>query len=142
VYRKLKSVPSRLVNLGGRRILVVDDEADARELLETILNRAGADVTVVASADEALETLRRWRPDVLVSDIGMPGDDGYVLIRKVRALRPEEGSQVRALALTAYARSEDRTEALEAGFHTHVAKPVDPLELTALIAGLAPERRH
>jgi len=141
VYRRLENGPSRLVNLGGRRILVVDDEADARELLATILNRAGADVTVVASADEALETLRRWRPDVLVSDIGMPGDDGYVLIRKVRALRPEEGSQVRALALTAYARSEDRIEALEAGFHTHVAKPVDPLELTALIAGLAPERR-
>jgi CheY-like chemotaxis protein len=95
----------------------------------------------VACADEALETLRRWRPDVLVSDIGMPGDDGYVLIRKVRALRPEEGSHVRALALTAYARSEDRALALEAGFHTHIAKPVDPLELTALIAGLAPERR-
>jgi len=96
---------------------------------------------VVASADEALETLRRWRPDVLVSDIGMPGDDGYALIRKVRALGPEEGSQVRALALTAYAPSEDRALALEAGFHTHVAKPVDPLELTALIAGLAPGRR-
>ena len=71
----------------------------------------------------------------------MPGDDGYVLIRKVRALRSEEGSQVRALALTAYARSEDRAQALAAGFHTHIAKPVDPLELTALIAGLAPERR-
>ena len=141
VYRRLESAPSRLINLGGRRILVVDDEADAREILATILGRAGADVTVVASADEALETLRRWRPDVLVSDIGMPGDDGYVLIRKVRALRPEEGSQVRALALTAYARSEDRALALEAGFHTHIAKPVDPLELTALIAGLAPERR-
>ena len=141
VYRRLESAPSRLINLGGRRILVVDDEADARDLLAEILGRAGADVTVVPSADEALETLRRWRPDVLVSDIGMPGDDGYVLIRKVRALRPEEGSQVRALALTAYARSEDRTLALEAGFHTHIAKPVDPLELTALIAGLAPERR-
>jgi len=140
-YRRLESGPSRLVSLGGRRILVVDDEADARELLATILSRAGADVSVVASADEALGAIRCWRPDVLVSDIGMPGDDGYVLIRKVRGLRPEEGSQVRALALTAYARSEDRTEALEAGFHTHIAKPVDPLELTALIAGLAPERR-
>jgi CheY-like chemotaxis protein len=81
----------------------VDDEADARDLLAEILERAGADVTVVASADEALETLGRWRPDVVVSDIGMPGDDGYVLIRKVRALRREEGSQVRALALTAHA---------------------------------------
>jgi PAS domain S-box-containing protein len=141
VYRRFESAPSRLINLTGRRILVVDDEADARDLLREILSQAGAEVAVVACADEALETLRRWRPDVLVSDIGMPGDDGYVLIRKVRALRPEEGGHVRALALTAYARSEDRALALEAGFHTHIAKPVDPLELTALIAGLAPERR-
>jgi PAS domain S-box-containing protein len=141
VYRKLESGTSRVINLGGRRILVVDDEADARDLLVTILSRAGAEAIAVASADEALQTLRRWRPDVLVSDIGMPGDDGYVLIRKVRALPSEEGRQVRALALTAYARSEDRTKALEAGFHTHITKPVDPLELTALIAGLAPERR-
>ena len=141
VYRRLESASSRLINLAGRRILVVDDEADARDLLAQILGQAGADVIVVGSADEALETLRRWRPDVLVSDIGMPGDDGYVLIRKVRALGTAEGGQVRALALTAYARSEDRALALEAGFHTHIAKPVDPLELTALIAGLAPERR-
>ena len=141
VYRRFESAPSRLINLTGRRILVVDDEADARDLLREILSQAGAEVAVVACADEALETLRRWRPDVLVSDIGMPGDDGYVLIRKVRVLRPEEGGHVRALALTAYARSEDRALALEAGFHTHIAKPVDPLELTALIAGLAPERR-
>ncbi len=141
VYRRLESASSRLINLAGRRILVVDDEADARDVLAQILGQAGADVIVVGSADEALETLRRWRPDVLVSDIGMPGDDGYVLIRKVRALGTAEGGQVRALALTAYARSEDRALALEAGFHTHIAKPVDPLELTALIAGLAPERR-
>ena len=141
VYRRLESASSRLINLAGRRILVVDDEADARDLLAQILGQAGADVIVVGSADEALETLRRWRPDVLVSDIGMPGDDGYVLIRKVRALGAAQGGQVRALALTAYARSEDRALALEAGFHTHIAKPVDPLELTALIAGLAPERR-
>jgi PAS domain S-box-containing protein len=141
VYRRLESAPSRLINLTGRRVLVVDDEPDARDLLAQILGQAGADVIVVASADEALETLRRWRPDVLVSDIGMPGDDGYVLVRKVRALGSDAGGQVRALALTAYARSEDRALALEAGFNTHIAKPVDPLELTALIAGLAPERR-
>jgi PAS domain S-box-containing protein len=140
-YRRLESAPSRLINLVGRRILVVDDEADARDLLAQILSQAGAEVTVVASADEALAMLRRWRPDVLLSDIGMPGDDGYVLIRKVRALGAEEGGHVRALALTAYARSEDRALALEAGFHAHIAKPVDPLELTALLAGLAPERR-
>jgi PAS domain S-box-containing protein len=141
VYRRLESAPSRLINLAGRRILVVDDEADARDLLAQILSQAGADVTVVGSADEALTVLRGWRPDVLLSDIGMPGDDGYVLIRKVRMLGAEEGGHVRALALTAYARSEDRALALEAGFHAHIAKPVDPLELTALIAGLAPERR-
>ncbi len=140
-YRRLDTASSRLINLARRRILVVDDDADARDLLAQILGQAGAVVTVAASADEALDVLRRWRPDVLVSDIGMPGDDGYVLIRKVRALGFEEGGQVRAVALTAYARSEDRVLALEAGFHTHIAKPVDPLELTALIAGLAPERR-
>src|SRR5438874_2000456 len=80
VYRRLESASSRLINLAGRRILVVDDEADARDLLAQILGQAGADVIVAGSAAEALETLRRWRPDVLVSDIGMPGDDGYVLI--------------------------------------------------------------
>ena len=140
VYRRAEG-PSRLVNLSGRRILVVDDEADARELLTTILGRAGADVAAAASADEALTTLPRWRPDVLVSDIGMPGDDGYALIRKIRALPPDEGGNVRALALTAYARSEDRIRALEAGFQTHVSKPVDPLELTALLDALAPRPR-
>jgi CheY-like chemotaxis protein len=126
VYRRLESAPSRVINLAGRRILVVDDEPDARDLLAQILSQAGAEVTVVESADEALEALRRWRPDVLVSDIGMPGDDGYVLIRKVRALGAEQGGQVRALALTAYARSEDRALALEAGFHTHIAKACRP----------------
>ena len=137
VYRRTES-PSRRVNLTGRRILVVDDEADACELLTTILGRAGAEVVAAASAAEALTTLRRWRPDVLISDIGMPGDDGFALIRKIRALPPDEGGHVRALALTAYARSEDRVRALEAGFQTHVAKPVDPLELTALIGTLVP----
>jgi len=95
-YRRLDSASSRLIKLAGRRILVVDDEADARDLLAQIFGQAGADVTVVASADEALECLQRWRPDVLVSDIAMPGDDGFALIRKVRALGPEEGGQVRA----------------------------------------------
>src|SRR4029453_10377029 len=140
-YRRLESAPSRLINLAGRRILVVDDDPDARNLLATILGRAGGDVIVVASADEALETLRRWRPDGLVRDIGKPGDDGYVLIRKVRALRAEEGSQVRALALTAYARSEDRALALEAGFPPHSPTPAAPLGLPAFIGGLAPGRR-
>ncbi len=95
VYRKLESAPSRLINLAGRRILVVDGEPDARDLLAEILSQAGADVVVVGSADEALDALARWRPDVLVSDIGMPGDDGYVLIRKVRALSAGQGGRVR-----------------------------------------------
>jgi len=83
------------------------------------------------------ELARRWRPDVLLSDIGMPGDDGYVLIRKVRALGADQGGQVRALALTAYARSEDRVLALEAGFHAHIAKTVDPLEVAGAVARMA-----
>jgi CheY-like chemotaxis protein len=131
----------RVINLTGRRILVVDDEARCARSSGGDPRPGRRGRRRVDSADEALQTLRRWRPDVLLSDIGMPGDDGYVLIRKVRALGAAEGGLVRALALTAYARSEDRTLALEAGFHAHIAKPVDPLELTALIAGLAPERR-
>jgi CheY-like chemotaxis protein len=99
--------------------LIEDLLADARELLTTILGQAGADVIAAASAHEALAEVRRWRPDVLVSDIGMPGDDGYALIRKIRTLPPDEGGRLQALALTAYARSEDRVRALEARFQTH-----------------------
>jgi CheY-like chemotaxis protein len=109
---------------GGRRIFVVDDEADARELLARFWGRAGADVIVVASADEAFETLQRWRSDVLVSDIGVPGDERYVLIRRVRTLRPDEGGQVRALALTATRRSEN--PAHSRGFHIHIARRLTP----------------
>jgi PAS domain S-box-containing protein len=119
------------------RVLVVDDEVDARELLQTVLEQCGAEVYAVDSVRSAMETLRHWRPDVLVSDIGMPGEDGYELIRQVRAMTHKEGGSIPATALTAYARSEDRLRALKAGFQMHVAKPVEPVELVAVVASLA-----
>ncbi len=123
--------------LAGVRVVAVDDDADARKLLETVLTRCRAEVTVVASAAEALEAVRRMRPDVLLSDVEMPGEDGYSFIAKVRALPSEEGGQTPAAALTAYARMEDRTKALRAGFQMHVPKPVEPAELVAVVANLA-----
>ncbi|HEX3772679.1 MAG TPA: ATP-binding protein [Polyangiaceae bacterium] len=120
--------------LGRLRMLVVDDEKDTRELLAFILEQCGAEVTTAATAEEAFGFLQRDRFDVLVSDIGLPGEDGLSLIRRVRALPAERGGLVTALALTAYARTEDRTQALRAGFTAHLAKPVDPSELTLLIA--------
>jgi PAS domain S-box-containing protein len=123
--------------LEGLRVLVVDDEADARELLVTILEQYGVEVTAVATASEVLEVLPQLKPDLLVSDIAMPGEDGYSLIRKVRALNAEQGGQIPAVALTAYARAEDRTRAIAAGFQLHIAKPVNPEELAAVVANLA-----
>ena len=125
------------VKLGGLRVLVVDDEPDARALVKRLLENCEAVVTTAASASEALEALRRAKPDVVISDIGMPGEDGYALIRMVRALPSDEGGDVPAVALTAYARSDDRTRALLAGFQSHVAKPVEPTELVATVASLA-----
>jgi signal transduction histidine kinase/ActR/RegA family two-component response regulator len=130
-----------LPELDGLRVLVVDDEADARELLTTILRQYKVEVAAVASAGEALEALQRLKPNVLVSDIGMPGEDGYALIRKVRALDIEQGGQIPAVALTAYARAEDRIRALAAGFQLHIPKPVNPEELAAVVANLAQRTR-
>ena len=130
-----------LPELDGLRVLVVDDEADARELLTTILRQYKVEVAAVASAGEALEVLQRLKPNVLVSDIGMPGEDGYALIRKVRALDIEQGGQIPAVALTAYARAEDRIRALAAGFQLHIPKPVNPEELAAVVANLAQRTR-
>ncbi|MDB5297380.1 MAG: sensor hybrid histidine kinase [Phycisphaerales bacterium] len=127
--------PSALI--AGVRVLVVDDESDARELVRVLLAECGAVVTTAGSAAEALDRFAADRPDVLVSDIGMPGEDGYALIRRVRALGPDHGGRVPALALTAYARSEDRVRAVLAGFQSHVAKPVEPSELITMIASLA-----
>jgi PAS domain S-box-containing protein len=123
--------------LHGVRVLVVDDEADARELLRTVLERSGAQIKTAASSREAYDILQDWRPDVLLSDIGMADEDGYELIRRVRALPHKRGGSIPAAALTAYATAEDRLSVLTAGFQTHIAKPVEPLELTAIVAVLA-----
>jgi PAS domain S-box-containing protein len=127
--------------LHGVRVLLVDDDADARELLETILTNYGAAVIVAASADEALAAFRGDAPDVVISDIGLPRDDGYVLIRRIRELAPERGGHVPAVALTAYARDEDRGRALAAGFQMHIAKPAEPQELAAVVLSLAQLRK-
>jgi len=126
--------PWRLRDL---RVLVVDDEPDARNLLGLILLSYEAEVRDCASAAEALQILDEWRPDVLVSDIGMPFVDGYELMRKVRARDPERGGLVPALALTAYARAEDAGRALEAGYQAHIPKPVEPGKLATVVASLA-----
>ncbi|BAZ00127.1 multi-sensor hybrid histidine kinase [Tolypothrix tenuis PCC 7101] len=128
--------PNEPQTLNGVRVLVVDDEPDARQLLTTVLSPYGAQVMTAASATEALAAVPQFHPDVLVSDIGMPKEDGYVLIRQLRALPPEQGGRIPAVALTAYARSEDRTQALLAGFQLHIPKPVNPAELVAVIANL------
>ena len=123
--------------LDGLHVLVVDDEPDALDLLRVVFEGCGARVTAASSAAEALRYLREGRPDVLVSDIGMPDEDGYELIRKVRALRPEEGGTTPAVALTAYARDEDRREAVSAGFQIHLAKPAATEDLAEAVASLA-----
>jgi CheY-like chemotaxis protein len=119
------------------RVLIVEDEADSREMLLIVLTQCGAQVRAVANAADALSQLEAWRPDVLISDIEMPGEDGYSLIRKVRSLPAERGGKIPAAALTAYARAEDRMRALLAGFQLHVPKPVEPAELAAVVASLA-----
>ena len=123
--------------LSGLHVLVVDDEADTRELLVTALEQCGARVTAVSSVPEALEALERESFHVLISDIDVPGEDGYSLIRKVRARGADRGGNLPAAALTAYARTEDRVRALSAGFQMHLSKPVDPSELVATIAAMA-----
>jgi PAS domain S-box-containing protein len=125
------------VSLRGVRVLVVDDEVDARSLVEHVLRESGAVVRAASSAAETLQALETEWPDVLISDIGMPGEDGYALIAKVREREAEGRSRLPALALTAYARSEDRVKALRAGFDMHVVKPIQPAELLMVVASLA-----
>ena len=122
------------------RILVVEDDPDTRELLKTILERCGAEVRAVASSNAALEEMVDSIPNVLISDIGMAGENGYDLIKKIRSLEPERGGRVPAVALTAYAAAADRRRALLAGFQTHLAKPVEPDELLAVIASLSSQQ--
>jgi PAS domain S-box-containing protein len=130
-------LPAAAARLDGVRVLVVDDDKDAVNLASAILVHAGAVVRTCSSASEALSVFQEWRPDVLVSDIEMPGEDGYALIRNIRALGSERGAKTPAVALTAYGRVQDRMLALTAGFSMHVPKPVDPGELTTIIASLA-----
>jgi len=126
--------PPRSGPLAGVRLLLVDDNADARDVLGAILRQGGAEVLVTASAAEAMGLLRQWRPDILISDIGMPEEDGYSLIRRVRSLPPGQGGLVSAIALTAYAGGQDRRRALEAGYQAHLAKPVESSALVSMVA--------
>src|SRR5262249_38715046 len=128
--------PPQLVDVRfpGLKALVVDDDQDTCELVGAVLERAGAEVRTCLSASQALTTMDRWVPDILLSDVAMPNEDGYTLIRKVRARKMEEGGRVVAVALTAYARSEDRMKALPAGFQVHVGKPIEPSQLLDVVA--------
>ncbi len=128
---------SQLVpGLNGVKVLVVDDDADTREYIAFLLEQYEANVKVVVSAQEALEALTQFQPDILLSDIGMSNMDGYMLMRQVRNLPPELGGQIPAIALTAYAGEINYQQALSSGFQKHLSKPVEPAELIAAIASL------
>ena len=129
-------------DLSGLQVLVVDDEDDARELIKRILNDCNADVLTAATATEALTLLKHARPDLMVSDLGMPEVDGYGLLDRIRALGPAHGGNLPAIALTAFARSEDRVRALSSGFLAHISKPVEPGELISKVAAMGAAHRH
>jgi CheY-like chemotaxis protein len=122
------------------RILVVEDDPDARDLLRTTLELVGARVTVAGTVQEALAALEARLPDVVVSDIGMPGEDGYALVRKLRARPPEAGGALPAVALSAHAARDDAERSRAAGFELHIAKPIDPESLVDALAGLVGRR--
>lgn len=124
-------------SLDGLRVLLVDDEPEAREIISTVIGRTGAEVKTCISASDALTKLAEWRPDVILSDIAMPEEDGYSFIGKVRSLPREKGGETPAAALTAYARDEDRVEALAAGYQMHIAKPIGASQLVNMVAKLA-----
>jgi PAS domain S-box-containing protein len=126
-----------LPSLQGLKVLVVDDEADTRELIGEVLKECGSDVIITRSVEEALAALEQHKPDILISDLGMPDEDGYSLIEKIRALPSERGGDIPAAALTAYARAEDRMRVLRSGFQFHLPKPVDSAELVTVVASLA-----
>ena len=118
-------------------MLAVDDQRDARELIQRVLEDCGARVLTAGSVDEAIAEIERHRPHVVVSDIGMPDADGFDLMRRLRALGPERGGDIPTIALTAFARAEDRTKVFRAGFRMHVSKPVEAAELCAAVANVA-----
>jgi CheY-like chemotaxis protein len=122
-------------NLSSVKVLLIDDEADTRNLLRVVLEQCNAEVKDAASAEEGLKLAREWNPSIVVSDIGMPGADGYKFIQRFREWERERGTLIPAVALTAYARAEDRMRALAAGYQIHVAKPIDPLEFALVVAG-------
>jgi CheY-like chemotaxis protein len=126
--------PSALKVLKGLRILVVDDEADSRDLVSAILMRCGSDVNCCKSAADGMKAFMSWKPDLLVSDIGMPVEDGYSLIKKLRKLKTKHAREIPAIALTAYATKEDQERTLSSGFQMHVAKPIVPEKLITSIA--------
>jgi signal transduction histidine kinase/ActR/RegA family two-component response regulator len=127
----------RVADLSGIKVLVVDDQGDARDLMRRVLEDCGAKVLTAAAAADALVLIEKERPDLLISDIGMPEVDGFEFLRQVRSLGEERGGKTPAIALTAFARSEDRTRALRAGFAMHLSKPVEPSELVATAASVA-----
>jgi len=129
-------VATPLPDLGGLLVLAVDDDADARMLVSETLESRGARVIAVDSAEEALHTLERARPDIVIADIGMAQSDGFDLIKRIRQSSDAAVREVPAAALTAYARAEDRMKVLQAGFQMHLAKPVDPAELIVAVASL------
>ena len=128
---------SEIRSLDGLRVLLVDDEAEAREIISTVIGRTGAEVKACISASEALLKLSEWRPDVILSDIAMPEEDGYSFIGKVRSLPRDKGGETPAAALSAYARDEDRMQALAAGYQMHIAKPIGASQLVTMVAKLA-----
>ena len=128
--------PEQNLDLTGIRVLIIDDDPDSRELISMVIAQAGAEATTVASAAEFLNVLESFQPDVVVSDIGMPEVDGYTLLRQVRSLSPDQGGQVPAIALTAYAGEMDRQQAIAAGFQKHIVKPIEPDKLVVAIVSL------
>jgi CheY-like chemotaxis protein len=128
--------------LAGLHILLVDDEADSRELLSLVLSLCHADITTASSAAEAFELIQQKRFDIVISDIGMPEEDGFALIKKIRGLSVKQGRDILAIALTAYARNEDRIQALISGFQMHMSKPVEPRELILAVANLTGKTKH
>jgi PAS domain S-box-containing protein len=137
-----ESLSAAAHDLSGLQVLVVDDEDDARELIKRILTDCNAEVLTAATASEALNLLQYERPDLMVSDLGMPEVDGYGLLDRIRALGPARGGDLPAIALTAFARSEDRIKALSSGFLAHIAKPVEPSELIAKVAAMGAAQRQ
>ena len=123
----------KALNLHGVKVLIVDDEPDARDLVQRFLSECGANPTVAASAAEAQRVLAAFAPDVIISDIGMPEQDGYEFMRAVR----DRGYKMPAVALTAFARAEDRIRSIQSGYQMHLPKPVEPAELVAIVASLA-----